>query len=70
MRWLSTRLGGLISPALRRHLDHQVMLAGDVFGLQAEDVVSQSLLSAAVTTAVGAAYTQASGRGPFLIVIA
>jgi hypothetical protein len=28
MRWLSTRIGGLISPRLRQHVNHQITLAG------------------------------------------
>ncbi|MET0342858.1 MAG: type II secretion system F family protein [Polyangiales bacterium] len=69
MRWLSTRLGGLLSPALRRHLDHQITLAGDALGLQAEDLVSLSILASALTTGLGVAYTQATERGPFLVLI-
>lgn len=57
MRWLSTRLGGLLSPRLREHLDVQITRAGDVWGLAPEDVVSLSLLSGAAGLALGAAYS-------------
>ncbi len=63
MRWLSTRLGGLVSPELRAHLNQQITRAGDVWGLQAEDVVSLSVLSAASTLALGTAYSVVHGSG-------
>lgn len=70
MRWLSTRLGSLLSPKLRAHLDQQITLAGDVLGLQAEDVISLAVLSSAASLAAGLAYTQLTDRGPFLAIIA
>jgi tight adherence protein C len=70
MRWLSTRLGGLLSPPLRQHLDKQITTAGDVLGLQAEDVVSLSLVSAVGSLGLGLLYTYATHRGPFLALVA
>jgi tight adherence protein C len=70
MRWLTTRLGGLLSPTLRQHLDKQITTAGDVLGLQAEDLVSLSLVSAVVSLGGGVLYTYSTDRGPFLAFVA
>lgn len=70
MRWLSTRLGGLISPELRRHLNTQITRAGDVLGLQADDVVSLGILSSLVSAIVGATYSYASDGGVFFPILA
>lgn len=56
MRWLSTRLGGLVSPELRTHLERQITRAGDVWGLGADDVLSLSVLSASTAAVLGVAY--------------
>jgi tight adherence protein C len=69
MRWLSTRLGGLVSPELRTHLDREITRAGDVWGLAAEDVLSLSVLSASVSAALGVAYGVYSEGGYVFAVI-
>jgi tight adherence protein C len=63
MRWLSTRLGGLVSPELRAHLNQQITRAGDVWGLQADDVLSLSVLSALGACALGTGYSVYKGSG-------
>jgi tight adherence protein C len=70
MRWLSTRLGGLISPELRANLNRQITQAGDVLGLQAEDVVSFSILSAFFGLAWGVTYCRLTHSGYLFAVIA
>lgn len=70
MRWLTTRLGGLVSPELRGHLDQQITRAGDVCGFQPEDIVSLSILSAAVGLSAGAAYGVATEGGPLFALVA
>jgi tight adherence protein C len=69
MRWLSTRIGGLVSPALRQHLNHQITLAGDVLGLHPEDIVSLSVLSALAGLCLGLGYATFSGHGHFITVM-
>lgn len=69
MRWLSTRLGGLVSPELRTHLDEQITQAGDVLGLQPADVVSFSLLSCVFGLLWGMVYCQLTQSGSLFIVI-
>jgi tight adherence protein C len=70
MRWLSSRVGALVSPSLRAHLNRQITQAGDVLGLQAEDVVSLSLLSALAGFGWGIVYCQATGGGYLVAVVA
>jgi tight adherence protein C len=69
MRWLSTRLGGLVSPKLREHLDQQITRAGDVLGLVPEDIVSLSVISTAAGLAFGAAYSAYKQGGLLVAVI-
>lgn len=69
MRWLSTRLGGLLSPQLRTHLNEQITQAGDVLGLQPADVVSFSLISAVFGLLWGVVYCQLTHSGSLFIVI-
>ena len=68
MRWLSTRLGGLLSPHLHKHLDQQITRAGDVYGLQPQDIVSLSLVLAATGLGLGIAYA-AYGGGSLLFAL-
>jgi tight adherence protein C len=70
MRWLSTRLGGLISPRLKKHLDEQITRAGDVYGLQPEDIISLSILTGGLGLALGVTYALYKEGGFLLAVIA
>ena len=70
MRWLSSRVGGLVSPQLRSHLNRQITQAGDVLGLQAEDMVSLSLLAAVAAFGWGIVYCQVTGGGYLVAVVA
>jgi tight adherence protein C len=62
MRFLSQRLYGLMSPSLHARLDRQIMVAGDLAGLQPEDVLSLTLLSGLVGATVGALYGMRGGN--------
>jgi tight adherence protein C len=70
MRWLSTRISGLVAPDLRAHLNQQITRAGDLWGLQAEDIVSLSGLSAAAACGLGAAYSLYTDSGYLFAVVA
>lgn len=70
MRWLSVRLGGLLSPELREHINVQITRAGDLFGLSAEDVVSLSVMSAGACFAWGVSYCYLTDSGYFVAVVA
>jgi tight adherence protein C len=70
MRWLSTRLGGLVSPDLQKTLNRQITQAGDVLGLHPADVVSLSLMSGAFTLLWGVAYCQITQSGYLFAAIA
>lgn len=56
MRYLSKRVYGLVSPRVRTRLDRQIMIAGDIAGLQPEDFLSLTLLSGVVGAALGVLY--------------
>jgi tight adherence protein C len=70
MRWLSTRLGGLVSPDLRAHLNLQITRAGDLWGLSAEDLVSLSIMSALAFGVLGVCYGMYSESGVLFAVVA
>ncbi|MET0285688.1 MAG: type II secretion system F family protein [Polyangiales bacterium] len=70
MRWLSMRLGGLLSPELRAKLNVQITRAGDLLGLSAEDVVSLSVIAAAVSCAWGVSYCYLTKGGYLVAVVA
>lgn len=70
MRWLSTRIGGLVSPELRVHLNREITQAGDVLGLQAEDVVSFSILASGFGLLWGLAYCHLTDSGYLFAVLA
>ena len=70
MRWLSTRIGGLVSPELRLHLDRQITQAGDVLGLQAVDVVSCGILLGLFGTGWGVTYCYVTDRGYLIAIVA
>jgi tight adherence protein C len=61
MRFLSQRLYGLISPSLRAKFDRQIMIAGDLAGLQPEDVLSLTLMSGVGGATLGALYGGGGG---------
>jgi len=61
MRYLSQRVYGLISPSLRQKLDRQIMVAGDVAGLQPEDVLALCCMSGVTGALLGALYGLRSG---------
>jgi tight adherence protein C len=70
MRWLSLRLGGLLSPELREKLNVQITRAGDLLGLSAEDVVSLSVIAASVSFAWGISYCYLTKSGYLVAVVA
>jgi tight adherence protein C len=70
MRWISTRLGGLLSPLLSAKLNKQLTEAGDVLGLYAADVVSLSVLSSAFCLALGFGYCRMTQGGYLFAVVA
>lgn len=61
MRLVSQRVYGLMSPRLRQKLDAQIMMAGDIAGLQPEDVLSLTLICSVMLGAFGAAYGARTG---------
>ncbi len=70
MRWMSMRLGGLLSPELREKLNVQITRAGDLLGLSAEDVVSLSVISALLCFGWGVSYCYLTKSGYLVAVVA
>lgn len=70
MRWLSTRVSGVLSPRLRAHLDEQIVLAGDVWGLEPEDCVALCLMCSGAGVLLGTGYAGLTAGGPFLALMA
>ena len=56
VRWFGVRLRPLVGEGLRARLDRQIMLAGDFWGLLAEELIALALLSLALFGSAGAAY--------------
>ena len=63
LRFFSKRVHGLLSVEAREKLDQQLAIAGDIAGLQPEDVVSLTLLSAIAGAALGIVYRGGGGQG-------
>ena len=70
VRWISTRIGGLLSPELRARLNRLITRAGDVCGFQPEDIVSLTLLSSLACASLGIIYVVYSGSGALFAIIA
>jgi tight adherence protein C len=56
VRWLGTRVSGLLTDEQHKTLDDQIALAGDVLGITAEEYVALSLLSCAGMGGFGALF--------------
>ncbi len=68
VRWIGMRVGGLMSPAYRAQLDHQIMIAGDYMGLLPEEFVGLSVLGAGAGLACGWAAGVYTGIGHVLTI--
>lgn len=54
VRWLGTRLSGILSDQQRAEIDRQIGLAGDYMGVTADEYLALSLISAIAGAGVGA----------------
>jgi tight adherence protein C len=63
VRWLGTRLGGLLSPSARASLDLQITLAGDFWGLTPEELLALCLISSSAGALLGSLYSLSLSRG-------
>ena len=70
VRWLATRLSGLLSPGLHAHLDRQIVRAGAVWGREPEAVVALSALSAIAGIMLGTGYAGLTHGGAFFALMA
>jgi tight adherence protein C len=64
MRFVSARIYSLLSPGLRARFDREISMAGNVGGLQPEDLAALSLMASLCSASAGAlyGYLQASGN--------
>jgi len=61
MRFISRRVYGLMSPSLRTKLEAQIVMAGDIGGLQPEDILSLGLMTGLFGAVLGALYGARGG---------
>lgn len=69
VRWLSVRVGGLLSDAFYERMDKQLALAGDFLGLTPEEYVALSILSFLGGLVFGAVAGVLSGMGYVLVIV-
>lgn len=69
VRWLGVRVSGVPSDAQRVALDRQIGLAGDYFGLTADEYVALSMLSCVTGIASGYVAGVMSGLGNMMVII-
>lgn len=61
VRWLGTRISGLIPDGLYASLDRQIVLAGEYLGLTPEEYVASTILGAFLGMTLGGAYVMTGG---------
>ena len=69
VRWLGTRLGGLLSPEMRASLDQQITLAGDFWGLTPEELLALSLVASSSGALFGSLFSLMLSRGALYPII-
>lgn len=72
MRFISARIYSLLSPQLRSAFDREISMAGNVGGLQPEDLAALSLMCCVTSASAGAGYgyLQASGNALLFCLLA
>lgn len=69
IRWLGVRMSGLLTEEQRTNVDRQIGLAGDYYGLTADEYVALSAVSTVVGAAVGALLGWLLDLGPVMMLI-
>jgi tight adherence protein C len=69
LRWLGVRIRPLVGQRLREKIDRLITLAGDYWGLLAEELLALCALSSLFGAAMGAAYWLALDRGLLYVVL-
>jgi len=67
LRWLGSHIRPLMSEALYARIDRQITLAGDFWGLVAEECIALTLLSLLGGLSAGAIYGTLLSRGPLYV---
>jgi tight adherence protein C len=70
VRWLGARVGPLLPEKQRQELDRQITRAGDFWGLQPEELISLTLVSACAGLTFGVLYGVVLGKGMLYVVVA
>jgi tight adherence protein C len=67
--WTAARVAPTLSQRRRRELTHAIMIAGEVWGLAPEEMVSLSLLGTLVGLALGGCYVALLGGGALFVLL-
>ncbi|HSO33372.1 MAG TPA: type II secretion system F family protein [Labilithrix sp.] len=70
VRWVGTRISGLIPDGTYARLDRQLVLAGEYLGLTPEEYIASSILCTVLGLFFGGAYTMTGGAAAGAVVFA
>ncbi len=70
LRWTATRIEPWLPMSARRELDRNLVMAGDLWGLTAAEVIAITLWCGVLGTLLGFVYTSLTGGGALFIVVA
>jgi tight adherence protein C len=68
VRWVGIRVGRFLPPALERHLDRELLHAGDYLGIVAQEYVAACLLSCLLALGIGALVDALAHTGGLVVV--
>lgn len=68
LRWLSARVHVLIPRGTRRELEQSLMIAGDLWGMTAEELMGLTVLSSMLGVVLGAVYSAATSGGLLFVI--
>src|SRR4029079_10517436 len=70
VRWLGTRISGLIPDGMHASLDRQLVLSGEYLGLTPEEYVASTILGMIFGLTLGCAYAMTGGAAVGAVVFA
>lgn len=69
VRWLGVRMSGILTDEQRARLDRQIGLAGDYYGLTADEFLALSVVSTFAGAALGAVVGWMLGFGEMMVIV-